>query len=106
MEKPGALRSRAHGMAPRAEKRTGGAGKVKSAGNYMSSGESQQNGPPLRGMRRGGPGTAAPDGNDTLGRLRYFSGAPTGSPFGRTAYHVPPTPWPLVSPAALSPAKV
>ncbi len=99
-------RSRAYEMACRAEKRAGGAEKVKSAGNSPSSGESQQNGPPLRGKRRGGPGSAVPEENDTPGRLRYFSGAPTGSPFGRTAYHVPPTPWPLVSPAALSPAKV
>ncbi len=33
-------------------------------------------------------------------------GAPTSFPSGETAYHEPPTPWPLVSPGFLSAAKV
>ncbi|GGT07601.1 hypothetical protein GCM10010271_07670 [Streptomyces kurssanovii] len=35
-----------------------------------------------------------------------YLGAPTGLPSGETAYQVPPTPWPLVSPGLESPAKV
>lgn len=36
----------------------------------------------------------------------YLPGAPTSFPSGETAYQVPPTPWPLVSPAFESPEKV
>lgn len=35
-----------------------------------------------------------------------YLGAPTGLPSGETAYQVPPTPWPLVSPGLASPEKV
>ena len=38
--------------------------------------------------------------------LSNYLGAPTSFALGDTAYHVPPTPWPLVSPGCLSPEKV
>ncbi|GHE61928.1 hypothetical protein GCM10018782_40210 [Streptomyces griseoaurantiacus] len=46
------------------------------------------------------------NGGGGWARDGHFFGAPTGFPSGATAYHVPPTPCPFVSPAALSPAKV
>lgn len=39
-------------------------------------------------------------------RRAYAPGAPTSFPSGETAYQVPPTPCPLVSPAFASPEKV
>lgn len=45
-------------------------------------------------------------GDQPWGGSRYSAGAPTGFPSGETAYQVPPTPWPLVCPAAVSPEKV
>lgn len=51
-------------------------------------------------VRRSADGTTEP------GEPIVYFGAPTGFPSGATAYHVPPTPWPLVSPALVSPEKV
>ncbi|GGU58004.1 hypothetical protein GCM10010274_53630 [Streptomyces lavendofoliae] len=52
-----------------------------------------------------GSGPAGPDPGSGRARGRYLD-APTIFPAGETAYQVPPTPWPLVSPGFLSPAKV
>ncbi|GHD88077.1 hypothetical protein GCM10010508_22660 [Streptomyces naganishii JCM 4654] len=53
---------------------------------------------PLRAVRKGRSGL--------LGEVFVYFGAPTGFPSGETAYQVPPTPWPLMSPGTLSPEKV
>lgn len=44
---------------------------------------------------------------DGTGRpLANYFGAPTNLAWGETAYQVPPTPWPLVSPGLRSPENV
>ncbi|GAA2259423.1 hypothetical protein GCM10010145_33150 [Streptomyces ruber] len=56
-------------------------------------------------LLRGRWGAVAAAGDDR-GEAGAYCGLPTALPSGEMAYQVPPTPWPLMSPGFLSPAKV